>query len=278
MNYYRQKNYSDQLGTCNTTIANAGCFVCSLAMMSGKTPPEVNIILKNNGGYYKGCMMNSAKASGLLGLQYDGKTQNKPNFTCIAETNHYAPSYPQHFFVLFPDGKINCPIKGERINNPYHIVSYRLFHERSNMGKVVWNDIEVIFTDGQVREMSRDILQKERGATGNESWGFVQECETYARNKYAEFKVDKQNLIKGSQDKVTEINLLKKKNEAQLGEYNKQVIKNNELIEMDKNLRDEIVDLRLELSECKAKLAEKPTGEQPCTFIEWIKQLFNRKD
>jgi len=148
-----------------------------------------------------------------------------------------------------------------------------------NMGKIVWNgDVAVIFTDGQVREMSRDFLQKERGATGNESWGFVQECEKYAREKYASDKTAIENLVQGSKDKVTEINLLKKKNEAQLAEYNKQVIKNNELIEMDKNLRDEIVDLRLELSECKAKLAEKPTGEQPCTFIEWIKQLFNRKD
>jgi len=93
-----------------------------------------------------------------------------------------------------------------------------------------------------------------------------------------QLKRDKNNLIKGSQDKVTEITLLKKKNKAITKLYDDKVIKNNELIEMDKNLRDEIVDLRLELSECKAKLAEKPTGEQPCTFIEWIKQLFNRKD
>jgi len=46
---------------------------------------------------------------------------------------------------------------------------------------------------------------------------------------------------------------------------------------MDKNLRDEIVDLRLELSECKAKASQNATGEQQCTFWGWITSIFNRK-
>ena len=83
-----------------------------------------------------------------------------------------------------------------------------------------------------------------------------------------QLKVEKTELIKGSQDKVTEINLLKKKNKTQLGEYNKKVIENNKLVEVDKNLRDEVIDLEAELAECEAK-----PSDCPKSLLERIREL-----
>jgi hypothetical protein len=124
MKVYKQTDYQDQLGTCNDTIARSGCFITSLAMLCGKTPPEVNNILRDNSGYSNGCMVNSDAAAKLLNLEYNGKSTTKPNYTCIAETNYYTPKVPQHFFVVQPDGKIIDPL-GKGIKYP--IVSYRLF-------------------------------------------------------------------------------------------------------------------------------------------------------
>lgn len=240
--------------------------------MSGKTPPEVNSILKNGGGYYNGCMMNSTKASQLLGIQYDGRTNSKPNFTCIAETNHYKSSgYPQHFFVLFPDGKINCPILGERIKNPYNIVSYRLFHERNHMGKVLWDhNTEVIFSKEQADELKRKIGQENNyNYTGNESWGFISGLAVYAEGEYA--KLEKI---------ISDASILAELEKGKLS-------KANSKIDRISSLYENAVDAKKEAVEDKEKAEDlleicKATKPVICRDLldvisDWWKNIFNKK-
>ena len=77
-----------------------------------------------------------------------------------------------------------------------------------------------------------------------------------------QLKIDKVNLIKGSQDKVTEINLLKKKNEAQLVEYNKVVVAKKAC--------------EVELAGCKAKPSDCPKSLLE-RIVELIKRLLNKE-
>jgi hypothetical protein len=130
MNQYSQNDpkwASKRMGNSSTTIGRSGCFITSLAMFCGKTPDVVNDMLTKGGGYGNGGLLNSEKASAILGIPYHGRTTAPQNTACIAETNNYAPSYPQHFFVWLGDGNIIDSLNGQKKKNPYHIVSYRLF-------------------------------------------------------------------------------------------------------------------------------------------------------
>jgi len=132
-----------QLGTCKDTLWNSGCFVCSLAALTNKyTPEEVNNLLTNNGGYEKGCLVNSHRASDILGLKYDGKTETKPDEICIAEVKVLQI---QHFVIFAPKGTVEGkydvildPLNNPTIwkKNPYNIVNYRLFHERKETNEI----------------------------------------------------------------------------------------------------------------------------------------------
>lgn len=130
MTIYKQTDYNDKLGTCSDTIAQSGCFITCLAMLAEIPPPEVNRLLIDNRGYKSGCLVDSLRASEILKLPYYGISNNKPNYTCIAETNYYAPKVPQHFFIVTKEGKKIDPL-GKNIDYP--IVSYRLFRERETM-------------------------------------------------------------------------------------------------------------------------------------------------
>lgn len=146
MKHYRQYDYTEHLGVCgNETIRSAGCFVTSLANLCGKLPPEVNLIL-GKGGCFTSCNMliYKEKASKLLGIEYDGITNKKPNYICIAETKD--TKAPQHFFVYNPEtDEMNDPISSVRgwEDNKYNIVSYRLFKEREGV-KMSKEDYKII--------------------------------------------------------------------------------------------------------------------------------------
>jgi len=126
---------SIKLGTCNDTIGQSGCYITALGILADKTPPEVNQILKDNGGYTNGCLVNAARAAELLGLEYNGITKEYQNEVCIAETDHYKSSgVPQHFFVwLGRASRIIDTLTGLEMDNPYHIVSFRLFKPKGTI-------------------------------------------------------------------------------------------------------------------------------------------------
>lgn len=130
MTYYSQKDLkwaSEQLGTCpNETIGKSGCKIASLASFCGKTPSEVNKIIP----YVSGCLTNDETAAKALGLPFLGRSTVKPDFDCIAETDHFKIiGVSQHFFILLVDGRCVDPLDAIPVpkKNPYRIVSYRLF-------------------------------------------------------------------------------------------------------------------------------------------------------
>lgn len=189
MTYYSQKDprWANIEYAPNCTYAKYGCFVTSLAMMCDRTPLEVGTLLRANGCISdSGILKYPNKVASLLGLEYLGESEIKPNFDCIADTYYYdkpTTSYTeQHFFVIKVDGSILDPLG---LRTSYPIATYRLFR-RSNMGRVVWNsDVEVIFNQGQVNEMA-GAFGLNHSYSGNESWGFVQECEGAVSRKVAE--------------------------------------------------------------------------------------------
>jgi len=74
------------------------------------TPLELNKYCIKKGLYVNGCMLDLAKLSAKLGLNYVKQTKN-PKTTCIAETNYYrGKGVPQHFYMLKKDGTIIDPL------------------------------------------------------------------------------------------------------------------------------------------------------------------------
>ena len=137
MNYWSQLDpqwKDDNIGLSNYKIGGYGCFLVSLAMLDGRNPKVCNAILTAN-ECYSGANLLSKCAGQALGLQYDGKTTQRPNFTCIFETNFYQnKGYDQHFAVLLDTGEIIDPLiyPAQITTNHYenNIISYRLFKEK----------------------------------------------------------------------------------------------------------------------------------------------------
>jgi hypothetical protein len=120
------------IGKSKLTLTKDGCYICSLAMLDGRTPDIIlGILNRNNAFRSDGALLNDIAAK-LLNRTYKYSTNN-PNKICICETNHFKnEGYPQHFFVWLNDGnKINDPLDGKIKNNIYNVVSYRLFDKIS---------------------------------------------------------------------------------------------------------------------------------------------------
>lgn len=131
MNYsQRDKRWAKEtLGFGKTTLGSHGCFVTSLAIMCGKTPSEVNSILKK-GKFFTGDLIISSNAMAKsLGLTYVGKIDSQPKFKTIAEVDMSpSPGKQQHFVVVKEDGSIIDPWTGTiRPKGTYPIINYRLF-------------------------------------------------------------------------------------------------------------------------------------------------------
>jgi len=127
------------------------CFGTSLGNLVNITPPEAAQRLRDAGAFNSEGMLNSEKAAQALGLEYNGKSQNKPDYDTIGETTYFAPKAPQHFFIVKKDGSILDPL-GKNINYP--IKSYRLF--KTNEGETMpWSDNEV---RGMFEAVRHDLL------------------------------------------------------------------------------------------------------------------------
>lgn len=117
------------IGHTKLTIANFGCYLTSLAMVSGYTPQDADTILTEEDGYTEDGLIINERAYTLLGLRWLGKSLVKPKGICIASTDYYAPKFPRHFFVCLTEGQIIDPLDGKIKDNKYaeRIVNYRLF-------------------------------------------------------------------------------------------------------------------------------------------------------
>lgn len=135
-----------KLGTSSHTIGSSGCFITCLAMVyDGTIRDPKGVVRPAHPGildwlftvrklYANRCQVVQSRMCSFLGLKDRGKTTRRPNYACIAETDHYARrGVPQHFFVWFPNNTIYDPLDGftpewkpRRKKNPYRIKSYRL--------------------------------------------------------------------------------------------------------------------------------------------------------
>jgi len=133
MKYYSQKDsrWSNIfLGNSQSTIGKYGCFLTSISMIAEIEPTEINKTLTDNGCIDNNGSLSSQCAANILKIEYNGKTFQKPNYICIAETDFYKnKGVPQHFFIVLENGQIVDPLDLEPKpkNNKYPIVSYRLF-------------------------------------------------------------------------------------------------------------------------------------------------------
>jgi hypothetical protein len=114
------------------TIGDSGCYLTCLSMLVEKTPDIVLKILKAKKAINsQGMLLHPADGLALGFKKYSKELLNyKPTLDCIAETDFYAPNYPQHFFVVLANGSICDPLKGEiEAKNKYekNIRSYRVY-------------------------------------------------------------------------------------------------------------------------------------------------------
>ena len=91
-------------------------------------PPTTAQKLIDGGGLVGGLIF-TGKAAQILGLDYFGISTTQPDYPCIALTDHFAPKYPTHFFIINPDGSQIDPLG---LNIKYHIVNYRLFKAKGD--------------------------------------------------------------------------------------------------------------------------------------------------
>jgi len=126
MQTYSQKDIRwswRKLGWCNTTFAQNGCCVTCLAMLTGKTPLEVNDILKAGGGFVNGCDVWWQKACNLLGLEWYGIGSKPAFYPTIAKVR--MANGATHFVLALSNNRIVDPLDGKEKGNVYPIVEYR---------------------------------------------------------------------------------------------------------------------------------------------------------
>ena len=128
----RDKRWKDlRIGKTVLTMEHFGCLIVSLAMLNDQDPDEVLAMLNRSNAFNDKGMLYSDIAAKTLGFRYRGKSKKAPKYPCVAETDHYAHLHtPSHFFIWQPNGLIIDPLDGFEKNNPYNIVSYRLFKKK----------------------------------------------------------------------------------------------------------------------------------------------------
>ena len=111
------------------TFKEDGCLICSIAIIDGRTPLQINNILLTGHAFDNNAEILDYVAAKILGYTYQLLSPNdNVKYPCIAETDHYKRlGYPQHFFVM--TDKTHCvdPLMLPAVieNNPYNIVSFR---------------------------------------------------------------------------------------------------------------------------------------------------------
>ena len=254
MQIYSQKDprwAHKKLGTCKDTIKQSGCKITCYAYYANKTPDEVNDILKKR-GYVQGCLTVDSTASTILGIEYNGRTDKKPVYVCIAETNHYKnKGIPQHFFLYNPKtdemaDPLDYPCQWKP--NKYKIVSYRLFKVKEPMCKLKKENQEFAERKGW-----KDCNDYIKGAI--EYREEREDCE-----KALEIAVEDSTKLQKQYDEVLSIN---GKTQLQASKLEEKINSSEEKI---KNQADNISRLTMKLRECEER------GECTCDFAGELKK------
>ena len=115
------------------TIGTYGCYIVALSMMI-QMPPNLTLqILQKKLCFNKSGELLHPNDAHALGFQKYGYRNDDPKRMCIAETNHFAPAYPKHFFLWKGvDDLIVDSLDGKdkvisKMPHPYHIISWRVY-------------------------------------------------------------------------------------------------------------------------------------------------------
>ena len=193
-----------KLGACNDTIAQSGCKITSFGMLAGITPDVVNKTIT----YTNGCLTIDEKNAKELGLEYLGRTTVKPNYICIAETDHWKKvGVPQHFFIVRPDGMIADPLDYpcNWKKNPYKIVSYRLIKEKEEamkLDKKFQDELEKYGMENPLTELEEENLPelKEMMSSMRNQRDTIKETLRLSQAENAKILQEKEELKKGIAD------------------------------------------------------------------------------
>lgn len=105
------------------TIGMYGCAVTGFAILTGKTPSEVNNILKNAKAFLADDLVIWKPAADALGLLYNADQSKVVKYPCFAAVR--TASGAAHFVIMLSANQIIDPWDGVTKVNPYRIVDYR---------------------------------------------------------------------------------------------------------------------------------------------------------
>ncbi len=130
---YSMKNFKWKdltLGESKCSLENYGCYIVSLSILLEIRPDTLLKTLNRSNCFTKeGKLLNDVAAK-VLGCTYE-YSKKQPEIVCIAETDHFAKKgFPQHFFVI-ENAQIIDPLDGRIKQNPYNLVSFRIWEKRS---------------------------------------------------------------------------------------------------------------------------------------------------
>lgn len=141
---YSQKDpaYKDLLlKPSRLSVGDYGCFAMSLATLYQEDPRK---ILEIPGAFDRSGLLYSGIISKSLGGLALPKTKSPPKGWAVAMTDHYAPRFPTHFFLVNHDlGMQIDPLKyPANIENKisFKIVEYRPFTKTKFSAPVSWAD------------------------------------------------------------------------------------------------------------------------------------------
>ena len=122
--------WKDLIYQAGLTYGADACFLTSLGNLVNLDPVTTAQKLIAGGGLVNGNIVSQVSAD-ILGLEYNGTSNTKPDYDCIAMTDYFEAEYKsEHFFIVKSDGSIQDPL-GLNINYP--IVNYRLFKAKGEL-------------------------------------------------------------------------------------------------------------------------------------------------
>ena len=201
-----QRKYTHlYLGDGKTTVAQAGCFSCCLAMITGKSIEDTLAALKS-GGSFNGAYLKHPEDALALGFEIYESTTVDPKSLCVAEVDFNPdPDKDQHFVVWLGDGTIVDPWGGVQKKNPYKVYTYRIYKPLKN--ETMNKDFvqEVALSCGKSKDFFGDnINEKEQQDAAKRLKEYREELEEDV--KEAENTATAQNsLILELQNKVKEL-------------------------------------------------------------------------
>jgi len=121
-----------KLGESDVIMFDGGCFVVALSILINQQPDQTLAMLNRNNCFNNKGELYADLAAKTLGMNYT-RTLDKPSIPCVAECIVFVDHNEQrHFVVWLPTDPetVMDSWDGQLKNNPYKVVSWRLFTKK----------------------------------------------------------------------------------------------------------------------------------------------------